>query len=191
MKFALANHLKTLWSLLSFQPSFMSLRIGLWGKKKNLQCFSLQGLQLLGLWSETAGGCAQAKLLPDYYQFAWGRLAGSKTTGPARSKLVPYVPIYSWYNLNSCAYLTKVIQFTKWPLWGASNRTKIVHSWSNLKEQEFPGDPVVKTLPSKARGMDFIPGEGTKIQQASGCGQNLKKKKRKKTKRESRRRQQM
>ena len=57
------------------------------GEKKSpvLQC---SGLQLLGLWSETAGGCAQAKLLADHYQFAWGCLDGSKPTAPAGSKPV-------------------------------------------------------------------------------------------------------
>ena len=45
--------------------------------------------------------------------------------------------------------------------------------------RDFPGIPVVKTLPSNAGGMgSFFPGWGTKIPYASGPkNQNIKKKK--------------
>lgn len=76
------------------------------GKKKSPMLQS-SGLQLLGLWSETAWSCAQAKLLADHYQFAQGGLAESKPTAPAGSKPVSHVPINSQCNLNSCAYLKK------------------------------------------------------------------------------------
>ena len=36
---------------------------------------------------------------------------------------------------------------------------------------------MVKTLPSNAGGVGSIPGRGTKIPHAAGCGQKLKKKK--------------
>ena len=43
--------------------------------------------------------------------------------------------------------------------------------------KDFPGGPVVKTLPSNTGDMGSIPGWGTKIPHAVGCGQKLKKKK--------------
>ena len=44
--------------------------------------------------------------------------------------------------------------------------------------RDFPGGPVVKTLPSKARGVDLIPTGGAKILQAlQPDNQNIKKKK--------------
>ena len=46
-----------------------------------------------------------------------------------------------------------------------------------LKAQDFPGSPMVKTLPSTPGGMGSIPGQGTKVPSAMGCGQKLKKKK--------------
>ena len=45
------------------------------------------------------------------------------------------------------------------------------------KAWDFPGSPVVKTLPSTAGGVGSIPGQGTKVLPAAGCGQKLKKKK--------------
>ena len=49
--------------------------------------------------------------------------------------------------------------------------------------RDFPGGPVVKTLPSKARGVDLIPTGGAKILQAlQPDNQNIKKKKKKKVK---------
>ena len=46
--------------------------------------------------------------------------------------------------------------------------------------RDFPGGPVVKTLPSKARGVDLIPTGGAKILQAlQPDNQNIKKKKKK------------
>ena len=44
------------------------------------------------------------------------------------------------------------------------------------KYWDFPGSPVVKTLPSNAGGMGLIPGWGAKIPHAVWCGQKLKKK---------------
>ena len=38
---------------------------------------------------------------------------------------------------------------------------------------DFPGGPVVKTLPARARGVGSISG-GTKIPHATQCGQKLK-----------------
>ena len=41
--------------------------------------------------------------------------------------------------------------------------------------RDFPGDPVVKTLPSNAGGASSIPGQGAKIPHASGPkNQNIK-----------------
>ena len=48
---------------------------------------------------------------------------------------------------------------------------------SNKSCWDFPSGPVVKTLPSNAGGVGSIPGWGTKIPHAVGCGQKLKKKK--------------
>ena len=45
------------------------------------------------------------------------------------------------------------------------------------KERDFPGDPVIKTLPSNAGGVGLIPGQGTKIPYAVWCSQNRKIKK--------------
>ena len=43
--------------------------------------------------------------------------------------------------------------------------------------RDFPGGPVVKTLPSKAGGVGSIPGQGTKIPHASQPKkQNIKRK---------------
>ena len=39
---------------------------------------------------------------------------------------------------------------------------------------DFPGGPVVKTLPSNARDTGSIPALGTKTLQEAGCGQILK-----------------
>ena len=36
--------------------------------------------------------------------------------------------------------------------------------------RDFPGDPVVKTLPSNAGGEGSIPGQGMKIPRAIWCG---------------------
>ena len=46
-----------------------------------------------------------------------------------------------------------------------------------IRNRDFPGGPVVKTLPSNAGGVGSIPGWGTKIPHAVGCSQKLKKKK--------------
>ena len=40
--------------------------------------------------------------------------------------------------------------------------------------EEFPGGPVVKTLPSNARDMSLIPGQGTEIPYAALYGQSNK-----------------
>ena len=43
--------------------------------------------------------------------------------------------------------------------------------------KDFPGSPVVKTLPSNARGVGSIPGQGAKIPHASQPkNQNIKQK---------------
>ena len=42
--------------------------------------------------------------------------------------------------------------------------------------RDFPGGPVVETLPSRAQGVSSIPGQGTKIPHASWPkNQNMKK----------------
>ena len=41
--------------------------------------------------------------------------------------------------------------------------------------RNFPSNPVVKTLPSNAGRRGSIPGLGTRIPHAAGCGRNLKK----------------
>ena len=46
---------------------------------------------------------------------------------------------------------------------------------SKNKHRDFPSGPVFKTLPSNAGGMGSIPGQGTKIPHAVGCGKTLKK----------------
>ena len=49
-----------------------------------------------------------------------------------------------------------------------------VHGVTELDMPEtntFPGGLVVRTLPSSARGADLVPGRGTKIPHATGCGQ--------------------
>ena len=38
---------------------------------------------------------------------------------------------------------------------------------------DLPGGPVVKTPPSSAGDWGLIPGEGTKIPHAAGCGQKF------------------
>ena len=44
-------------------------------------------------------------------------------------------------------------------------------------KRDFPGDPVVKTLPSNTQGMDLIPGQRPKIPYTSGPkNQNIKQK---------------
>ena len=42
--------------------------------------------------------------------------------------------------------------------------------------EDFPGSPVVKIPPSKARGASLIPVQETKIPHAERCGQKLKEK---------------
>ena len=43
--------------------------------------------------------------------------------------------------------------------------------------RDLPGGPVVKTLPSKAKGAGWIPGQGARIPHASGPkNQNIKQK---------------
>ena len=45
------------------------------------------------------------------------------------------------------------------------------------RHRDFPGGPVVETLPSNAGGVGLIPGRGTKIPHASGPkNQNIKQK---------------
>ena len=44
---------------------------------------------------------------------------------------------------------------------------------------DYPGGPVVKTPPSNAGGVGSIPGQGTKVPHAAGCGQKSLKKKKK------------
>ena len=39
------------------------------------------------------------------------------------------------------------------------------------KDWDFPGGPVVKTLPSNSADMGLIPGQGTKIPHATWCSQ--------------------
>ena len=41
------------------------------------------------------------------------------------------------------------------------------------KRWEFPGDPVVKTWHLQRHGLDSIPGQGTKIPQATQWGQKI------------------
>ena len=41
--------------------------------------------------------------------------------------------------------------------------------------RDFPDGPVVKTLPSNARGTGSIPGQGIKILYAEPCGKKKKK----------------
>ena len=54
---------------------------------------------------------------------------------------------------------------------------RAVHTVKNLALRDFPGGPVVKTLPSNAGGVGSIPGLGTKIPHASQPkNQNIKKK---------------
>ena len=48
--------------------------------------------------------------------------------------------------------------------------------WTISIIRDFPGDPLVKTLPSKAEGMGSIPGQGVKIPHAF-CLKNWKIKK--------------
>ena len=49
--------------------------------------------------------------------------------------------------------------------------------WSKNIYRDFPGSPVVRTLPSNAGGVDLIPGWGAKIPHALGPkNQNLKQK---------------
>ena len=49
--------------------------------------------------------------------------------------------------------------------------------WSNNIYRDFPGSPVVRTLPFNAGGVGLIPGRGAKIPHASGPqNQNLKQK---------------
>ena len=45
-----------------------------------------------------------------------------------------------------------------------------------VRERDFLGGPVVKTLHSQCRGTGSIPGEGIKIPQASWCGLRERKK---------------
>ena len=45
----------------------------------------------------------------------------------------------------------------------------------NRNSMDFPGGPVVKTLPFRARGSDSISGWKTKIPHAVGCSQKVKK----------------
>ena len=40
---------------------------------------------------------------------------------------------------------------------------------------DFPGGPVIKTMPSTAGGAGSTPGQGTKVLYASGYSQKLKK----------------
>ena len=40
--------------------------------------------------------------------------------------------------------------------------------------KDFPGGPVVKTLPSNVGYSDLIPGQEIKVLHNMGCGQNLK-----------------
>ena len=63
-----------------------------------------------------------------------------------------------------------------------NKETQALNETLKKMDWDFPGGPVVKTLPSNAGGMGPIPGWGTKIPHAVGCGQKLKKKKKKKEK---------
>ena len=48
---------------------------------------------------------------------------------------------------------------------------------SELPLGDFPGGPVVETLPSSAGGVDLIPGQGAKVPHASRPkNQNIKQK---------------
>ena len=49
-----------------------------------------------------------------------------------------------------------------------------VKDWKH-SSRNFPGSPeAVKTLPPNAGAMGSIPGQGTKVPHAVGCGQKLK-----------------
>ena len=52
-----------------------------------------------------------------------------------------------------------------------------IHVNKNPAGDDFPGSPMVKTLPSNAGGAGLIPGQGTKIPHASWSkNQNVKQK---------------
>ena len=54
-----------------------------------------------------------------------------------------------------------------------------LHVYFNVEREqtkEFPGDPVIRTLHFHCQGPRFIPGQGTKILQATLHGQKKKKK---------------
>ena len=56
-------------------------------------------------------------------------------------------------------------------------RMTIIKKIRNSKCWDFPGSPVVKTSPSNAGGAGLIPGQGTKVPQASRPkNQNMKQK---------------
>ena len=58
-----------------------------------------------------------------------------------------------------------------------STFTTEIESMMNSFPQDFPGSPVVKTLPSNAGGVGSIPGQGANIPHASGPkNQNIKQK---------------
>ena len=54
---------------------------------------------------------------------------------------------------------------------------RVGYNWATKHSQniarDFPGGIVVKTLPPNAGGTGSIPGWGTKVSHASGCGQNF------------------
>ena len=52
---------------------------------------------------------------------------------------------------------------------------RLVRVLLKLLIQDFPGSPVVKTLPSNAGDVGSIPGQGTKVLHAMGCSKKKKK----------------
>ena len=79
-----------------------------------------------------------------------------------------YVSMYVYITESLCctAEINKTLQI---------NYTSIIFFFFLKRPRDFPGSPVVKTLPSNAGGVGSIPGQGTKIPHAMGCGQKLKK----------------
>ena len=67
---------------------------------------------------------------------------------------------------RSAVTLDRTLSLSEASFLTLSNGIRIVLSW------DFPGGPLLKTLPSSVEGVGSLPGQGSKTPRAMWCGQN-------------------
>ena len=76
---------------------------------------------------------------------------------------------------DTCTPMFTAALFTIVKTW-KQPKCPLTEEWlKKMWYREFPGGPVVKTLSFHCQGPSSIPGQGTKILQATWCGQKKKK----------------